>query len=316
MNVSDSIAIAYDATVDVARELQTVAGTRLRVICSEHGWLFDDRVKSLESCLSKLDSGSGPIEELVDMYAATVVVPTQNELDHASAQILSRFSGDLKPRRHSSAEVFAYDDIHILAKLEGMVSPMSVSKSALERRFEIQVRTGLQYSWWKATHDQIYKSAAAEDHSWAMVRSSGQARASLELLDGVLSDLPRASAMLRQAPPGSDYDDGSRRLLDFWPRAAWPSDIHRFIGSVDALLSVCGMDLEGARAALSDLKMAPALASRQISPAQAVSAALWLARGGGFVSALKAHNKRILVTAEMQTLCPWIRTSADVAFSP
>lgn len=149
MRVPESIGFAYDEAIAVVEPLAAVAGTRLRVMCAQNGWLFDDRIKSAESCLSKLESGGSPLSELHDLYATMVVVPTQVEIELAIDKILGLFDGTLKVRAFSGPENFAYDDVHVIARLCGKVSPRSVPNDAvLKRYFEIQVRTGSSPNAW------------------------------------------------------------------------------------------------------------------------------------------------------------------------
>ena len=316
MRVSLSVEEAYEAAYEVAEELQATAGTRLRILCDQRSWLFDDRIKSLESCLSKLDAGSGPLGEVVDLYAATVVVPTQDELDIATTAVLSRLTGYLKPTRILAAETFAYDDIHVIARLDGVVSPRSVSGAALKKEFEVQVRTGLQYAWWRATHDQIYKSPDPRAHGWEMQRSSGQAKASLELLDGVISDLAGASDLQRPAPTPMTYREEPRKWLDLWPKQEWPTDLHRYTMTVNSLLAAVNARHEDVEGEMRAAAFADVISSPFISPVQAVVLALWEMVEEGLSGGLLAHKMRVLVTPEMESLRPALTLDPQVRFDP
>ena len=290
--------------MDVVLPLASVAGTRLRVLCAEHGWLFDDRIKSIESCLSKLEAGSAELASLHDLYGAMVIVPTQNELDPACEAILQSFSGELKTRS-IPADTFVYDDIHVLAKLEGKVSPRSVPfAQVLEREFEIQVRTGMQYAWWRATHEAMYKSSDESSHTWEMKRAAGQARASLELLDGLLSDLPAAATL--QRPRASDTDEMKpKRLLQSWSPAARPEDVFRFCLSVNRLLRATSFDLDKLEQILSEAGFAEVIRSRDVTPFQAVTIALERALGSADLSSsLITAGFSVLVTPEMIAVEP------------
>jgi ppGpp synthetase/RelA/SpoT-type nucleotidyltranferase len=316
MRVANSVAEAYDASLQVAKELQKTAGTRLRILCDLNSWLFDDRIKSLESCVSKLDAGSGPLSDVIDLYAATVIVPTQDELDVAMSHVLARVGGTVKPPRSVTAETFLYDDIHVIAKLDRIVSPRSLSPAALTRSFEVQVRTGLQYAWWRATHDQIYKSADPAAHAWPMQRSSGQAKASLELLDGVLSDLATASDLQRPSPTPSGYQAEPRKWLDLWPRSEWPTDIHRYTTSVNRLLEAVNARHEDVESELRAADFNDVVGSRDISPVQAVVIALWEMLDSHLSDALVASSLRVLVTPEMVALRPSLNLAPEASFPP
>ncbi|WP_341952939.1 hypothetical protein [Salinibacterium sp. TMP30] len=306
MRIPDSVAIAYEEALAVATPLRTLASKRLRLICAKNNWLFDDRIKSEESCLSKLEMGGGPLKDLPDLYAATIVVPTQNELDAAVSELSKSFEGTLKPMRLKSAEEFIYDDIHMLAHLGLKVSPAAVSSPIRSRIFEIQVRTGLQYAWWRATHDQVYKSATDEGHGWGVRRVSGQAKASLELLDNVLADLEKAGQQQRPGPQPSNPKLESREWLRRWSPSRRPTDAHRFATTADSLLSACGVSSTSVETAFESADIACLVNDSDVTPGQVVLAAVHSLIGADLGARLVAANKCVLVTSELVNLYPAI----------
>src|SRR5205085_494883 len=146
--------------------------------------------KSEESALAKLQLSPVPaLSEMHDLYGTTVVVPTTAQIPDAVEAISAEFPGATKvARRRPRAETFMYDDTHVLAQLGSRAA--GLNDAIKHRKFEIQVKSGLQYAWWRATHDVLYKGA---ERSWRLSRVAGQIRAALELLDTQLGNL-RGSA--------------------------------------------------------------------------------------------------------------------------
>jgi len=283
------------ATVEA---LQRIAETRLRVMCARNHWLFDNRVKNVESTLLKLELGrTSALNEMIDLYATMVVVQTARELDVAVDAVLELFDGEVKQRPAKPPDTFPYDDVHIHARLGSKVSPPAMSDAVRQRGFEIQVRTGLQYAWWRATHDVTYKGAVKQ---WASQRVAGQTRAALELLDGLLADIPK-SAELQLAVDKDDRPSVplSASWLDLWEEPQRPEDISRFCESVDSVVGAAAVEAGSVGSALSDGSHAHLVNSEQLTPAQAVFVVVDELAATGWTGALVERGRRLLVTREM-----------------
>ncbi len=234
MQIPASVELAYWPEHANANELKELCGGRLwNNVCKPNQWLFADRVKGLESATAKLQlSGVRQLSEMHDLYAATVVVPTPTELKDAVDAIKDAFDRDLVTRTTSDPETFAYDNIHLHVTL-GNKAP-GLPPLLRDRVFEVQVRTGLQYAWWRATHDTVYKGG---DQTWRLARVASQARASLELTDALLADLRKAAKML--ADTKTEEDRAFRATLKWlnatWPEARRPNDVLRFFRAVREL---------------------------------------------------------------------------------
>jgi ppGpp synthetase/RelA/SpoT-type nucleotidyltranferase len=281
-----------------AEKLSELAGSRLRqVVCSPNGWLFDDRVKSEESVLAKLLFG--PVKSLgvmEDLYAATVVVPTPREVPDAIEKIKEAFPESVeKRRRKGDASTFRYDDVHLIASL-GSSGP-GLSEGLRRRRFEIQVHTGLQFAWWRATHDVIYKGS---DRSWRLARLASQIRASLELLDATLSDLRGAASLLTAVEEDDDAD--FKKALDWlerWPEDRRPANQRRFSEAVIELGSAAGLSVGDIEGVLRD----DLVTDSATTPFQAVLGSIVAERGAQVLDGLKAP-RYVLITEEFESACP------------
>src|SRR5262249_3487610 len=144
--------------------------------------------------------------------------------------------------RTSDAERFFYDDVHVIASL-GEIGPVR-PREVLEREFEIQIRTGVQYAWWRATHDVLYKGL--DEPSWRLRRVASQLKANLELVDGALADLPAAATLLEaREDDRADPDfETARSWLDRWPQRRRPTDVHKFADAVGTFATAAHLDLD------------------------------------------------------------------------
>lgn len=306
MRIPDTVTRAYEAELALIEPLRRLAGNRLRILSADNSWLFDDRVKSLESALSKLETGRSSLREMNDLYAAMVVVPTQKHVNAASEAILTSFSGQVRPTRHLEASSFVYDDTHIIATLRGKVSPRAVPHPAvLDRPFEIQIHTGVQYAWWRATHDDIYKGSSPAGRSWAARRASGQARASLELVDGVMADFEGA-AQLQKALRPNDDDAGEdvRSWLQLWPRSRRPADEVRFASTAVELTTTVAVARDLVTQKLATDDMSVFIANPEITPIQVVLIACHQVAGSSMFVKLASAQRRVLITAELVAAYP------------
>ncbi|ROP34600.1 hypothetical protein [Pseudokineococcus lusitanus] len=310
MRVPDDVLAAYEEALAVIDVLKTTAEPRLRILCEENGWLFDQRIKSPESALSKLEAGGEPLKSMPDLWATQVVVPTREHLNAAVGVVLERFDGEIKPPRTLSPEAFKYDDIHLRVRLGSRIPPRSVVAEVIDRDFEVQVRTGLQYAWWRATHDQLYKGGPeALAQPWGVRRAVGQTRAALEMLDSVLADLPSAGKMQDVGPPpgGADLEAlECAAWLSLWRGADRPADVVRFSSTALALLRACALTVEAVSDYVQHDDFRSVIAEApQIGPGQAVVVAVdRMAGSETVIAALKGGSRRVLVTPTMVRVHP------------
>ena len=304
MAVPPSFADAYAREKMVAERLHAFAGTRLRRLSTQNEWLFADRIKNVESTLDKMQLGLVPsLDQMVDLYAATVIVPTRREVPTAINAIRADLrDARLRKVRRGDPQVFAYDDAHVFASLR-YVAPGGINDVIRKRRFEIQVRTGLQYAWWRATHDTIYKG---EVKDWRLDRSASQMRGTLEMVDGLLADLPAAAGLLEKRP--TDQGKDVTRVISWlalWPETRRPEDRLRFSETVMELLGAARISLDGGEALLASAHGRTLVADPTLTPAQAMTILIVETRG---LAPLWRRPKRrwILVTQEMESACPML----------
>jgi len=316
MNIPPSFEGAYRREQKVGDRIRLLAGERLRLLCSDMHWLFDDRVKSEESALAKMQIGLfRDLSSMRDLYAATIVVGTRTEIEQAVHAVRSVYPGaEASARRKADPGMFAYDDVHVAAALRSTAP--GEPRDIRERKFEIQVRTGLQYSWWRATHDKIYKGATK---SWAVQRVAGQVRGTLELVDGVLADLDTSAELLDR--PTTDLETDAELITDWltlWPAPSRPNDPQGFVEAVSDLLTAGGVSTAGGMQLLGSNRGRMLIANDTLTPVQALTILIAELRG---VSALlrrgrlpDGRNRKpwLLITDEMEAASPiLVRIPAD-----
>jgi ppGpp synthetase/RelA/SpoT-type nucleotidyltranferase len=308
MEIPPSFAEAFRRETKVGERIRRLAGDRLRLLCSDENWLFADRIKSPESALAKMQVGLiRDLSRMGDLYGATIVVPTRNEVNTAVDALQGTYPGArVMTRKRRDPSNFVYDDLHVAASLRGTApgEPDEIRK----REFEIQVRTGLQYAWWRATHDKIYKG---EVQDWRLQRVAGQVRGNLEMLDGILANLDKGAELLESRP--TDLDTEAERViswLQLWPEANRPVDLRVYAETVIDLLEGGRVSLPGGEHLLSTQRAQSLIMSPKLTPAQTITILIAELRG---VAALlrrgkepdQGHRKRwLLITQEMEETSP------------
>ena len=297
---------AYSAAIVQFSELRERCDPRLRAVAEREGGMFSSRIKSPESVYSKLETGRfrQPFIEMWDIYAATIALPIVSRIENVCEGLGEDFEEvDRRSDRSSRPVEFVYDDLHLILRLRP--TNLIPSQYLFRLRFELQVKSLLQFAWSKATHETIYK---AKEVSWQQDRLAAEARAGLELIDSLLADVSRA-AVLQLEKENADYVRQQALvslLVGLWSQERLPEDLRRCAGTIDVLL----------RLALSDSTKLIGLLGREpgksyvtavsLTPVQAVLAALIDAMTedelAAFAARAKRRGVRFFVSSEMKTL--------------
>ncbi|MEA2361290.1 MAG: hypothetical protein QOD71_435 [Thermoleophilaceae bacterium] len=298
MRIPVSFQVAYDEQFAIVEEVRNRAERRLRVLCENNTWLFDHRTKGPESVLAKLQTGAlASIEDMHDFYAAMVLVPTLADVEEAVEQVADAFhTADRRQRSAADAEAFIYDDVHVIVTL-GPLGPLDPTGLIGARPIEVQIRTGLQYAWWRATHDRIYKS----DASYNVRRVAAELRAALSGADRALGDLDAAAAALPEAPPDADAADTEAIAAwqERWPSERRAADPNKFVETVKTYLDGAELSVADAEALLDAPTGQAAVDDIDLTPAQAVLVTLVATQGVAMLGAIRAAGRRLFVTEEM-----------------
>jgi ppGpp synthetase/RelA/SpoT-type nucleotidyltranferase len=294
----DSFVAAFDTEMSVVEATGSFSESRLRLLCDAHHWLFDSRFKEPQSALAKLEAGSfESLPEMNDLYAATIVVPTHRSVRDAITAVSEEFDVAKGPQRTQDPLTFPYDDVHLIASLGTKVSPPSMPEVVRLRQFEIQVRTGLQYAWWRATHDTVYKGVVRD---WGSQRVASQARAALELLDGVLANIAKSAELQTvDSPLGDPPEPVGAEWILLWREADRPEDLARFCSTVDAIISTTTIEPGAIRNRLESDGFREIIEQDQMTPIQVVLLAVCqLDDVEPWIERFRQSGKRLLLTPE------------------
>ena len=187
--------------------LQQLVRECLMPYCDKEHFGFFDRIKELDSFAEKLETGRfDSWDELDDLYAATIVVPSLRDEERALAAIRERFA-EVRLRSRASTrtppDVFRFDSPRFIGVLKP--SPERVGSPVAAARFEVQIRTAFEHAWSTTTHALTYKS----DHlDWKRLRLTSALRATVEQIDLSIAGFERTAS---EVLPGK-WDESELKL--------------------------------------------------------------------------------------------------------
>jgi ppGpp synthetase/RelA/SpoT-type nucleotidyltranferase len=292
--------------------LKVECESRLDPIAKQHDGFFVDRVKSRDSVFSKVESGqfSRPFEQITDLYGATIAVPTLQDVDTVCAEVLESGFTEVsrKTARGNAPKEFIYDDLHLVLLIED--SGLLADKAVLGLQFELQIKSMLQFAWTKVTHDTVYKG---DDISWTSDRFAAEAKASLELLDSLFTNVPTTSA-LHLAKENAEYSD-KKAILDLlrerWPARSLPRVLRRAAFTIDEYRLAAAWTVETTQTVLREPAIENFLGAESLTPVQGFLAILCTkldaAQRSAFFDAVRARQALFHVTDEMELLAPELK---------
>jgi ppGpp synthetase/RelA/SpoT-type nucleotidyltranferase len=213
--------------------------------CREQRFLYEDRIKSLESIAEKIETGRfRSWDDLDDVFAATVVIPLVTVEMEVLEFLREKFEQVSIRSRGSSRkppDVFRFDSTRFIGRLRRPpVSAASSSPSIFDHTFEVQVKTVFEFAWTRTTHALTYKGDTV---SWVRQRLVAQLKAATEQMDMLIQGFDEVSAY---ASPGSwpGVDDRAK-IEEFFknkisdgsiPEELAPKDWTRFANNAYSLL--------------------------------------------------------------------------------
>lgn len=212
MIVPSSLQRLYDQWLIFVEEAGNRVEGTLSVYCRNHGYVFEGRVKSLESVAEKVESGRySSWDSLEDLYACTVAVPLHTNEATVHQYLGNRFEV-LKVKKRGGVpkppDVFRFDSSKVIARLKRPPGiPSDPGMSAFAVRFEIQVKSLLEFAWSKTTHALTYKSRLVD---WKRYRLAAHLKAAVEQADFLLTGFEGAAQLVLD---GWCYDVEDKRVL-------------------------------------------------------------------------------------------------------
>lgn len=244
MIVPNTLRRKFGDVAPLVEEVKKDASEALINFCDDEGFPFIGRKKSRESLAEKIESGRfRNWNELNDLYACTVIVPTLSEEDEVIQRCNSIFDCQIvlrgsKPKNPSQ---FRFDDTRITAhlkRLPGLERTAELTKFDIP--FEIQVKSAFEHAWTVTTHSLVYKSDRVD---WRDIRLAAQMKAMVEQLDGIIIGFDKFVADINGSP-WQEFDE-KRELWDcirgFFASGALPGEMEpkvysRFIDNLWSLV--------------------------------------------------------------------------------
>lgn len=248
MKVNKSIRDLHQAAEERYGRLETEVKDLLRPLVEARKWIYDGRLKGLESFALKLETGRvNDPTALEDFFACTIVVHRMDQISAAEQLVLEHFGQEERRppegrRTHKRSSDFLFDDLRLYVVYRSVPSGLHPELDGMV--FEVQIKTVLQYAWGLATHDLIYKTDTV---SWPKERIAYQIKAMLEHAEVAIAEAERLSA----SPAVARQDDVTEKILSviavaegFWPPEALPDDRKRMAETLLGLLKAADVGIE------------------------------------------------------------------------
>lgn len=247
MIVPSSIQQQYDEWKAFIADVQSRVENTLLPFCRKHGFIFEGRMKSLESLAEKIESGRySSWESIEDLYACTIAVPLSEDEGIVQDNLKRKFDIQTIKRRGNTQkppDVFRFDSTRITAKLNRPPLPQLGNEASIFKvTFEIQIKSLFEFAWAKTTHALTYKSELID---WKRYRLSAHLKAIVEQADFLLVGFERAAQLVPEGH-SPDIDDKSKLREMFQdlskngriPTESVPKDWSRFIDNLYTALQV------------------------------------------------------------------------------
>ncbi|MGV3582625.1 MAG: hypothetical protein ACO1N8_09980 [Methylophilus sp.] len=249
MKISGSIEERFRSQEDHARAIKAKFSDAINHWSKARGWLFEDRIKQVESYAQKVEQSR--IKVVDDVYAATIIVANKKEIINCCQQLedpnntigIRVFRRQPKSFHETSNDPdrFNFDSVRMYFKPP---IPLVGKPDYVDEIFEIQIKTLLEQAWDKATHASFYKST--DDLSWAKSRLISQTKALLESAELALieTDTLSASTILQKSNPKiTKLNTFSSFFRNNWPAAALPKNIKRLSENTISFLDYIEKDI-------------------------------------------------------------------------
>jgi len=195
MIIPDIIRQLYEETLDIIKAVCGQVRTVTTKFCTENGYLFEDRIKTLESVAEKIETGRyEKWTEIDDLYACTIIIPLVSDEEEVLSFLNQRFERIKLTRKggiQKPPDVFRFDSTRFIGRLKKPVGLDSgVSSNVYQLLFEIQIKTVFDFAWTKTTHALTYKSGKMD---WRRLRLAAQIKATVEQLDMLIFGFEQTS---------------------------------------------------------------------------------------------------------------------------
>jgi hypothetical protein len=145
MIVPNTISNLYQESASQVTHLGESVDQTLRLYCERQGFLFESRIKTLESVAEKIESGRCHAwHDIDDLYACTIVIPLASQEEGVLEFLRGQFDEvGVKSRKTGKRdpEAFRFDSTRFVGKLRAPSWGDATEQAACRIPFEIQVKT-------------------------------------------------------------------------------------------------------------------------------------------------------------------------------
>jgi len=275
------------------------------IAVSLHINYIEARIKPEESFIAKLEKEGckNPALEVGDLLACRLITKSNSNLCEIIDKLREVFNIEYRSDRSYRPDQFIYDDIQLILSFKD--NPLISNKEILGKKFELQIRTGLQDALAEVIRGETYKTDML---TWQKERMASELRANLELMDSILSDFITASRMQEEKDykPFQQRNEIIKLLKDVWENEKLPSDLRRASIIIEEYLRLAGVNIEELSTILRLEKYKSIVESTSITTTQRILIILFLEKEK-FLDKVKNKNRCLLVTDEMIDICPQLR---------
>tara|TARA_Y100001973_G_C5208538_1_gene343516 strand:- start:2094 stop:3074 length:981 start_codon:yes stop_codon:yes gene_type:complete len=251
--IEQSIRREYDQQLSSYEYLEEEVVELIKETCESSKWIFVHRIKEIDSYALKLITGRTEGYLIDDFLACTIVVPNLRAIEQAKTLVSECFDIiEEKPSEfvNSRPTEFNFDSIRLTCQVKPSVKP----KVYAALKFEIQIKTLLEYAWSEATHDFSYKGSSS---SWAKERLAAQIKASLSNIDLSIYDMEQISTSPFLNKRNKQYEELGETLKFITEEfgnagVAIPKDLKRLSEEVFRLLKRVKLELPDLKHALEE----------------------------------------------------------------
>lgn len=265
----------------------------------------DARIKPKESLMAKIEKEGyrNPADEIEDLVACRLIVRSNSDIDEILEKIDGLFNIERRIFRNFRPSEFIYDDIQLILSFKD--SPFIHNKEILGKKFELQIRTGLQDALAEVIRGETYKT---DTLTWQKERTASELRANLELVDVMLSDFVKASSLQEERgyEPYQRRNEIIKLLKDVWSAEKLPEDLRRASIVIEDYLKLAEAKVEELSHWLNLGKYSYIVEAVSITPCQIILIILFLEKKALLEHARK-RNRHLLITDEMIDLCPELK---------
>ena len=237
MKYNNVVRNLYDKYFHIASSQKEYLDNYFKDKLSSSSYLYESRVKSIESFALKLETGRNAFE---DFFACRFIVikkddikKIKNELQNNNIKIINSRPADINETT-KNPDNFAFDELRLYVQY---MQPISMpEKEFLNNVFEIQIMTLYSFVWAQTTHDLIYKGS---EISWGKARVAYQIKALLEQAQYAIDTINKTED---ESFPKNTLYETQKEMIQYiksvWDIALLPSDLNRLSNNILNLIKI------------------------------------------------------------------------------